>query len=143
MKKISIIYWSGTGNTEKMANAILEGAKIDGVDVSLLNVSEASVDDVKNSDIVVLGCPSMGAEQLEESEMEPFVQSIESEVKGKKVALFGSFGWGDEQWMRDWEERMEQNGANLVQDQGLTANNEPDEEALSKCKDLGELLIIE
>lgn len=140
MKKVSIIYWSGTGNTEIMAKAIAEGAKIDEVDVSLLNVSEASVDNVQNSDILALGCPSMGAEVLEEAEMEPFVESIQSVVKGKKLALFGSYGWGDGEWMRNWVERMESYGAELIDDEGLMANYEPNEEVLSNCKELGERL---
>lgn len=140
MKKVSIIYWSGTGNTEIMAKAIAEGAKIDEVDVSLLNVSEASVDNVQNSDILALGCPSMGAEVLEEAEMEPFVESIQSIVKGKKLALFGSYGWGDGEWMRNWVERMESYGAELIDDEGLMANYEPNEEVLSNCKELGERL---
>lgn len=140
MKKISVIYWSGTGNTEIMAKAIADGAKIGEVDVSLLNVSEASVDDVKNSDVVALGCPSMGAEVLEEAEMEPFVESIESVVKGKKLALFGSYGWGDGEWMRNWIQRMESYGAELIYDEGLMANYEPNEEVLSNCKELGERL---
>lgn len=140
MKKVSIIYWSGTGNTEIMAKAIAEGAKIDEVDVSLLNVSEASVDNVQNSDVLALGCPSMGAEVLEEAEMEPFVESIQSLVKGKKLALFGSYGWGDGEWMRNWVERMENYGAKLIDDEGLMANYEPNEEVLSNCKELGERL---
>ncbi len=140
MKKVSIIYWSGTGNTEIMAKAIAEGAKIDEVDVSLLNVSEASVDNVQNSDVLALGCPSMGAEVLEEAEMEPFVESIQSVIKGKKLALFGSYGWGDGEWMRNWVERMENYGAKLIDDEGLMANYEPNEEVLSNCKELGERL---
>lgn len=140
MKKVSVIYWSGTGNTETMAKAIAEGAKIDDVQVSLLNVNDASCDDVKNSDSLALGCPSMGTEVLEEAEMEPFVESIESLVKGKKLVLFGSYGWGDGEWMRNWVERMENCGASLVEDEGLIANYEPNDEILGKCKELGEKL---
>lgn len=84
MKELVVIYWSGTGNTESMANAVAEGARIDDVNVKLMNVSEAKVEDIENADAVGLGCPSMGAEQLEESEMEPFVDSISSAIKGKK-----------------------------------------------------------
>lgn len=140
MKKVSIIYWSGTGNTEIMTKAIAEGVKIDEVGVSLLNVSEASVDNVQNSDVLALGCPSMGAEVLEEAEMEPFVESIQSLVKGKKLALFGSYGWGDGEWMRNWVERMESYEDELIEDEGLMANYEPNEEVLSNCKELGERL---
>ncbi|MCY6957105.1 flavodoxin [Clostridium brassicae] len=140
MKKINIIYWSGTGNTEAMAKAIAEGAKGNEAEVKLLNVGEASVDDVINADVVALGCPSMGQEVLEEAEMEPFVESIESKVQGKKIALFGSYGWGDGEWMRNWVERMEGVGADLIEDEGLMANNEPNDEDIQKCKELGEML---
>ncbi|WMJ79447.1 flavodoxin [Clostridium sp. MB40-C1] len=140
MKKINIIYWSGTGNTEAMAKAIAEGAKGDETEVKLINVGEASVDDVINADAVALGCPSMGQEVLEEAEMEPFVESIESKVQGKKMALFGSYGWGDGEWMRNWVERMEGAGADLIEDEGLMANNEPNDEDIQKCKEVGQML---
>lgn len=141
MKNIAIIYWSGTGNTESMATALMEGAKLEGINAFLLNVSAASVEDFKNADIVALGCPSMGAEQLEELEMEPFVESISDIVKGKKLALFGSYGWGDGEWMRNWQERMESYGANLIEN-GLIINEEPDEEGLELCRKLGQKLAL-
>ena len=115
MKKILITYWSGTGNTEQMANLVAEGASGDGIEVILKNVSETSTDDVKNADAVALGCPAMGDEVLEESEMEPFVDSISSIVEGKPCVIFGSFGWGDGKWMRDWYEKMEGYKAKLVE----------------------------
>ncbi|MCH5138340.1 flavodoxin [Clostridiaceae bacterium UIB06] len=139
MKNITIIYWSGTGNTEAMANAIAEGARIDEVEVKLLNVSNASVQDLINAEVVALGCPSMGNEELEESEMEPFVESISQALSNKKVALFGSYGWGDGEWMRNWQENMENYGAKLLQD-GLIINNEPDDEGIELCRKLGEKL---
>ena len=114
MSKVTIIYWSGSGNTEQMANFIAEGAKEAGADVAVTQVSSASVDDAVNADVLVLGSPSMGMEVIEEAEMEPFVASLESVVKGKKVALFGSYGWGDGQWLREWKERMEGYGAVIV-----------------------------
>lgn len=139
MKNIVIIYWSGTGNTEAMANGIAEGVKLENVHIKSLNVSDASVEDIINADVVALGCPSMGAEELEESEMEPFVDSISQAISNKNVALFGSYGWGDGEWMRNWEDRMKSCGANLVQN-GLIINNEPDNEGLELCRKLGEKL---
>ena len=137
MKKISIIYWSGTGNTEMMAKAIAEGAAGDGIEVVLKNVYGAKQEDVFSADVVVLGCPSMGDEVLEEGDMEPFVDSLEDErLKGKPVALFGSYDWGDGQWMRDWEERMKRYGAKLLRE-GLIAQNTPGEEELNQCRELG------
>ena len=134
--KISVVYWSGTGNTEKMAAAVLDGAKKSGAETELMTVSEATAD-VLNSDAILLGCPAMGAEELEESEFEPFFSGIEGNLKGKKVGLFGSYGWGDGEWMRNWEDRVKSAGATLIAD-GVIVNNEPDEAALSECEELGE-----
>ncbi len=140
MKDIAVIYWSGTGNTEKMAQAVVEGIKnSDQAEAKIMTVDKASVEDIKKANAVALGCPSMGAEVLEETEMEPFIESIKDAVKDKRIALFGSYGWGDGQWMRDWEVRMEDYGAVLVDD-GLTINEEPDEIGLSACKALGKVL---
>ncbi|AKN31083.1 flavodoxin [Clostridium carboxidivorans P7] len=139
MKNVVIIYWSGTGNTENMATGVMEGVKSEGANVKLISVQEAKVDDVLKADAVALGCPSMGSEQLEESEMEPFIESISDAIEGKDTALFGSYGWGNGEWMTDWQERMESYGARVIED-GLIVNNEPDEEGIEKCKDLGKLL---
>ena len=134
--KVSIVYWSGTGNTEAMANAVAEGAKGAGAEVELLPVSAAS-EDVLASDALILGCPAMGAEQLEESEFEPFFSAIEGKLAGKKGGLFGSYDWGDGEWMRTWQERVVIAGGNMITD-GIIANNAPDDEALAACKSLGE-----
>lgn len=134
--KVSIVYWSGTGNTEAMANAVAEGAKGAGAEVELLPVFAAS-EDVLASDALILGCPAMGAEQLEESEFEPFFSAIEGKLAGKKVGLFGSYDWGDGEWMRTWQERVVIAGGNMITD-GIIANNAPDDEALDACKSLGE-----
>ncbi len=136
MKKVVIVYWSGSGNTKMMAEAIEAGAKEAGADVSLLEVSEASVADVEAADVAVLGCPSMGAEVLEEDVMEPFVESLNGKVNGKEMALFGSYGWGNGEWMEDWAERMESYGANLVAE-SLIINETPDDDGLAQCQDLG------
>lgn len=137
MSKMAVIYWSQTGNTEAMANAIAEGAKSAGAEVSLLRVSEASAADVKACDLLALGCPAMGAEVLEEDEFEPFFSGIEGELSGKKVALFGSYGWGDGQWMRDWWDRAERDGAKLYGGEGLIVNETPDDTGLEQCRSLG------
>jgi len=122
--QINIIYWSGTGNTEAMANFIKEGAENAGATVALKNVSDASIHDIE-CDILCLGCSSMGAEVLEESEFEPYIVSIENSLQGKKLALFGSYGWGDGEWMRDWDVRMKNAGAALVCD-SLIVNEMPE-----------------
>jgi flavodoxin short chain len=133
--QINIIYWSGTGNTEAMAKLIAEGAQGAGAAAKIKNVSEASAADL-DADVIALGCPSMGAEVLEESEFEPFIQSIEGSVGGKKLALFGSYGWGDGEWMRDWSARMEKAGAALVIE-SLIINDAPGGESEQQCKDFG------
>ncbi|ACC98433.1 Flavodoxin [Elusimicrobium minutum Pei191] len=138
MSKISVVYWSGTGNTEMMANAIADGARQAGADVKVYPVGGVNPEFI-NSDIIVLGCPSMGAEVLEESEMEPFMSSLEGNISGKKVALFGSYDWGTGQWMRDWEERVKAAGANLVAE-GLTINLMPDAYGMTKCEEYGKTL---
>ncbi|ABR47327.1 flavodoxin [Alkaliphilus metalliredigens QYMF] len=141
MKKITVIYWSGTGNTEMMAEAIAEGAKSNGAEVNLLNVANATKEDVFNADAVALGCSSMGAEVLEEEEMEPFVESLMDErLKGKPVALFGSYDWGDGEWMRDWDGRMKEYGADLVRE-GLIIQLTPEDEGLEECRQLGKKLV--
>ena len=113
--KVSIVYWSGTGNTEAMANAALEGAKNAGAEVELLPVSAASAD-VVGSDALLFGCPAMGAEELEESEFEPFFSSVEGSLSGKRVGLFGSYDWGDGEWMRTWQQRVEAAGGVMIED---------------------------
>lgn len=139
MKNVTVIYWSGTGNTELMAQAVAEGAKEAGAEVKVLPVAAASAEDVQTDGALALGCPAMGAEVLEEGEFEPFFSGVEGLLSGKKLALFGSYDWGDGQWMRDWQARTEAAGAVLCAD-GLIANNTPDEDALSDCRALGRAL---
>lgn len=133
--KVSIVYWSGTGNTEAMANAVKEGAEGAGAEVELLPVAAASAN-VLNSDAVLFGCPAMGSEELEDSEFEPFFSSVESSLSGKKVGLFGSYDWGDGEWMRIWQERVEAAGGVMIEE-GLICNNTPDDDALEACRALG------
>lgn len=133
--KVSIVYWSGTGNTEAMANAIMEGVESKGVEVELLQVSAAN-ESVLNSDVLFLGCPAMGCEQLEDSEFEPFFDSIKSGLAGKKVGLFGSYDWGDGEWMRTFTDMVLESGAELIAD-GLIANGTPGAAELEACKALG------
>lgn len=132
---MKIVYYSASGNTEKMANLIAEGIANGGKTAEVINVSNANADIFDNEEIVILGCPAMGDEVLEENEFEPFVEEISSKISGKKVALFGSYGWGDGQWMRDWQERMESLGCTLIDD-GLIIQNEPEDNS-PECIELG------
>lgn len=140
MDKVSIVYWSQSGNTQAMAEAIGRGVTAAGKEPAVLFVSEASLDDLKAAKGFALGCPAMGAEVLEETEMEPFVSAVESFASGKTIALFGSYGWGDGQWMREWVERMQAAGANVLNGEGLMCQETPNEDALSECESLGKQL---
>ena len=140
MSKVSIVYWSGTGNTQKMAEAVAEGVKEAGAEADLKFVSAATVDELAAEPAFALGCPSMGAEELEDAEMEPFMAELESKISGKKIALFGSYGWGDGEWMRTWEETCIGDGAVMACD-FVICQETPDEEAESECKNLGKALI--
>ncbi len=140
MNQIAVIYWSQTGNTEQMANAVCEGIKNAGAEPVLRTVSEISAQDAAAYDRIALGCPAMGAEVLEECEFEPFFTELEGKLGGKRVALFGSYGWGDGQWMRDWVARTDDTGAILVPAEGLMLHETPDDDGLAECRALGEAL---
>lgn len=139
MSKIAIVYWSGTGNTEEMANAVADGAKAAGAEVVLLTSGAFDASMTENYDAIAFGCPSMGAEELEEEEFAPMFEACESRLEGKKIALFGSYGWGDGEWMRNWEDTCRSDGAVLVCD-SVICNDAPDEEAVAACKALGAAL---
>ena len=140
MSRIIVAYWSQGGNTKAMAEAIGEGVVEAGAEAVVLDVSKVSVADLKQATVFAMGCPSMGAEELEDSEMEPFVSEVEGFAAGKKIALFGSYGWGDGQWMRDWVERMEAAGATIIGGEGLITQEIPDADALAECRRLGKQL---
>ena len=136
MAKVLVVYVTTTGNTEKMANAIADGAKGAGADVTLKTVGEASVSELAGYDVIAFGSPAMGAEVIEEAEMEPFFTDAAPAIKGKKVAVFGSYDWGDGEWLRTWEGRCKEAGA-VIAAEGLKAHLEPDDGALAECKAFG------
>ena len=137
--KTAVIYWSGTGNTELMAKAVLEGMKGAGADAVIMTPDQVKASEVEGFDAVALGCPAMGDEVLEEAEFEPMFQDIKGKLAGKKAALFGSYGWGDGAWMRSWESDCSQAGISLVCDSVMCCN-EPDENGIEECKALGKKL---
>ena len=134
MSKIAVVYWSGTGNTEAMARAVADGAASSGADAAVFTASEFS--DAAGYDAIAFGCPAMGAEQLEEDEFEPMFSACKSALKGKKIALFGSYGWGDGEWMRNWEETCLADGAVLAGN-SVICNEAPDDTAIAACRALG------
>ena len=140
MSKVSVVFWSQSGNTEAMANAVGRGVTEAGGEANVVFVSDASLDELKNAKAFALGCPAMGAEVLEEGEMEPFVSTLEGFVSGKTIGLFGSYGWGDGQWMREWVDRMTAAGATVVGGEGVICQDVPDPSAEAQCVDLGKTL---
>ena len=139
MAAILVAFWSGTGNTEKMAELIREGAEEKGAQVECRVVSGLDADKVLSYDKIALGSPSMGDEVVEETEVEPLVEALGERVRGRRLALFGSYGWGDGEWMRQWAARMRGLGAELLDD-GLIVQGAPDGEAAEKCRDFGRRL---
>lgn len=137
--KIAVVYWSSTGNTEAMANAVAEGARKAGASAELFTATEFDGGKVDVFDAIAFGCPAMGAEELEDSEFAPMFESCESKLSGKKIALFGSYGWGDGEWMRTWEDTCRNDGASLVCD-SVICQEAPDDDALNACRSLGEAL---
>ena len=140
MDKIYVVYWSQTGNTEVMAEAIGQGIRESGREAETLTVSQISADTLKEAQAFALGCPAMGDEVLEESEMEPFMEQLDPMISGKQIGLFGSYGWGDGQWMREWAERVTGEGATVVNGEGLICQETPDDAMLEECKNLGKSL---
>ena len=140
MSDICVAYWSGTGNTEAMAQAIGAGITAAGKSADVVPMEIISPADLKDQDVWVLGCPAMGAEELEDGTVEPFVSELEGFASGKKVALFGSYDWGDGEWMREWESRMLDAGANVLNREGLICHETPDDDALEDCRSLGKQL---
>lgn len=140
MSKVAVVYWSGTGNTEAMAAAVADGVREKGADVEVLTASDFGVDMMDEYDAIAFGCPSMGSEELEESEFAPMFASCEAKLSGKRVALFGSYGWGDGEWMRNWEETCENDGADLACP-FVICNDAPDDDAVTACKELGAALV--
>lgn len=140
MDTIQVIYWTQSGNTLAMAEAVGKGIEEAGKTANIVEVGSITTEELKDAGGFAIGCPAMGAEVLEESQMEPFVMELESMLSGKKVALFGSYGWGDGQWMRDWEERMSAAGAVLVNGEGVICQEAPDEDVQAECAALGKAL---
>lgn len=138
MSKVAVVFWSGTGNTEAMADAIVAGAVEAGAEAEKIQASDFGAGEVANYDTFAFGCSAQGDEELEDSEFEPMFADVEGSLSGKKVGLFGSYDWGTGEWMETWKERAEGDGVELVD--AVIANNEPDDEAIDACKALGAAL---
>ena len=139
MKKVAVVFWSGTGNTEAMANAVVKGAQSAGASAQLIAAADFDAGKLAAYDAVAFGCPAMGSESLEDGEFEPMFESVKGSLNGKTIALFGSYGWGDCTWMDNWEDDCKAAGAVLACE-SVTCNDAPDDEALAACKALGAAL---
>ena len=139
MSKVAVVYWSGSGNTEAMADKVAEGAKAAGAEVEVISADDFAGTDIEGFDGVAFGCPAMGDEELEDSVFQPVFEACEPKLAGKKVALFGSYGWGDGEWMRSWEEKCKNDGVVLAAD-SVICNEEPDDEAQAACVELGKAI---
>lgn len=139
MKKTAVVYWSGTGNTQAMAEAVAEGMKSAGAEVALLTPDQVKGAELALYDAIAFGCPAMGAEVLEEDEFEPMFTAVEGSLSGKKIGLFGSWGWGGGAWMEEWKSRCDTDGANVIST--VICQDAPDEAALAECKALGTALV--
>ena len=142
MDKIQVVFWTQSGNTQAMAEAIGKGITEAGKEANVVYVGSASLDELKAANAFALGCPSMGVEVLDEAEMEPFVAEVEGFASGKTIALFGSYGWGDGEWMRNWVERMQAAGATVLNGEGLICQETPDDDAIAECVNLGKQLAV-
>ena len=136
MAKVAVVFWSGSGNTEAMANAVMEGVAKGGAEAELIRVGDFSADRIADYDGILMGCPACGTEELDEGEFEPFFVEAENHLKDVKVGLFGSYGWGGGAFMETWTQRTKDAGAAMIAD-GVTCETEPDDDALERCRALG------
>ncbi len=141
MNKIAVVFWTGTGNTELMANEVAAGAREAGAEVSVFNTSAFKVESANEFDKFALGCPAMGAEELEDSEFQPMYDQLKKQISGKKVVLFGSYGWGGGEWMNPWKEDAANAGLVLADDP-LAIEGSPDDDGNAKCRELGKVLAL-
>ena len=140
MSKVAVVFWSQTGNTESMANAVAKGATEGGAEVSLILAADFNAAAAGEYDGIAFGCPSMGVEVLEETEFQPMWDAVKGSIAGKKVVLFGSYGWGDGEWMRNWEADCKDNGIELAAE-SVTANDAPGDAEVQMCMDLGKAIV--
>ena len=140
MSKVAVVYWSSTGNTEAMANAVADGIREKGGEAVLHTCEDFDGSKVAEYDAIAFGCPAMGDEVLEDTEFEPMFDGCKDALKGKNIALFGSYGWGDGEWMRNWVEQMEGAGATVVGGEDAICQEAPDEDAQDELKAMGKQL---
>lgn len=139
MSEIYVVYFSSTGNTEEMAKCVADGIERKGGTPLLTEIGSADPEALKEASVFALGCPACGAEELDES-METLIGEIAGSLEGKNVGLFGSYGWGGGDWMREWEGLMAKHGAKVVTGEGVIALESPDGDAEKALKALGEEL---
>jgi len=129
MSKVAVVYWTQTGNTEAMANAIAEAAG-----ARALSPGAVDAGQVADFDAFAFGCPAMGSEELD-PDFEEVWNDCVPKFAQKPVALFGSYDWGNGEWMDTWKSEAEDAGVNIIDT--VIANLEPDDEAIEQLKALG------
>lgn len=139
MSKVAVVYWSGTGNTEEMAHLVAEGARAADAQVSVITAADFSAECMDDYDSIAFGCPAMVSEMLEEDEFAPMFSACRAKLPGKKIALFGSYGWGDGEWMRNWERDCRADSA-VIAHESVISRDAPDMDARAACRSLGKAL---
>ena len=139
MSTLNIIYYTGTGNTEEIAEYIGEGAESAGSNVKLINVEEADESAV-DADFIAFGSPAGGAEEIA-PEMVEFFEGIKDKIIGKTVGLFGSYDWGQGGWMETWREEIINEGLSVVNDGLIIHLAVDDDEKIEKCKEYGKTIV--
>ncbi len=137
--KAAVVYWSGTGNTEAMASAVLEGMTSAGAEAKLYTAAEFGADLLDGLEAIAFGCPAMGSEQLEETEFEPMWDSIKDKLGGKKISLFGSYSWAEGEWMENWKNDAAASGIELSYEP-IICYEAPDADMLSRLSEMGRSL---
>ncbi len=139
MSKVAVVYFSSTGNTEIMANKISDGAKEAGNETNVFSCSEFDVSTVNDYNAIILGCPACGSEELDDSEFLPMFEGIKSDLAGKKVGLFGSYGWGGGEYMNTFKQECESSGIAII-GEPILAENTPDSDAEEQCINFGKTI---
>ncbi|WP_432718558.1 flavodoxin [Pectinatus frisingensis] len=143
MGKIAIVYWSASGNTKQMADAIADGINRTGEVVEIFSAADFPIERVVEFEKIAFGCPAMGVEELEQDEFEPVFTELEMHLTGKIIALFGSYDWGDGEWMRTWQHRINDDKAVLFEGKGIIVHGTPNKDDKQLCRAFGQRLAQE
>ena len=136
MTNVLVVYYRSTGNTEMLAESLTEGLKEGGAEVTYKSVYDTTPEEINEFEKIAFGCSASGDEELDETEFEPYFEEALTHLSGKKVALFGCYGWGGGEFMRKWEVRVKDGGAELFEE-GFINLETPGDEELENVKEFG------